>query len=679
MDVSNGVTNGTHEAFYTPPEDANNAELRLKEHVERTFGVKFASYDAWYRWTCDNYPEFWRTVATFCGIHFSKPYEKVVEGSTMYPVPKWFPGAQLNYAENCLTNGKDGHVAFIEAGKSFQKGRIIKASVIVSAHEFKHYDYATLRRDVATLAHAFRYRFNVTPGDHIVGYVPNVYRTAVGMLATAAVGAVWSSTSVDFGPSGVLDRFSQVTPKILLVVSETTYKRKRHSVVDNVDEIVKGLPSLQHIIVLGDNVDLSAFADSSKYLTWTSVMSSGEGKDRPLEFVQVSFGHPLCTLFSSGTTGTPKAMVHTVGGTLLKHVEEHIIQANMTQNDVILFYTTTGWMMYNWLITVLYTGATIVLYDESPLEPDRHVLLRICQNTKATILGMGAKIFDEYAKMNVDFKTVYNLSHMRLILSTASPLKPATFDFLNAHVRPQVVIGSISGGTDIVGCFMGCTLNRRVHAGECQHFYLGMDCATLSAEGHPVVDQRAELVCRKPFPSMPSHFVNDANGERYRKAYFNRFPDVWTHGDFCVINSQTSGITIYGRSDTTLNRGGVRIGTAEIYNVVDRFEEISDSVVVGQIDPNDENNERVILFVKLHDGHALDEELVVRIKTTLRKRMSPRHVPNAVFTVPDIPYTSSGKKVELAVKQVLHGFPAEKVNSLRNPDALDHFIQFRNC
>uniref|UniRef100_A0A7E4ULW7 Acetoacetyl-CoA synthetase n=1 Tax=Panagrellus redivivus TaxID=6233 RepID=A0A7E4ULW7_PANRE len=646
--------------FYSPADRRDNAELRLINYVQDTYGVKFRNYEEWYEWTCNELSLFWKSVLEFTEIKLSSNYSTVLQTDVPFEkVPKWFVGATLNYTENCLLKGRDTQAAFIQA---------------VSGSEFKYYDYATLRNDVAAVSTALR-KLGVKPSDRICGYLPNVYQTAVAMLSTAAIGAVWASASTDFGPTGVLDRFGQISPKIMFVTNMTSYKRKHHSLIHNVDKILEGLPSVEKVVVIpfdGQHAELGQFADEERYISWAELTALAN-PDPVLQFEQVPFDHPLLILFSSGTTGVPKGMVHTVGGTLLKHVEEHVIQTDMNSSDTILFYTTCGWMMWNWLMTVLYTGATIVLYDESPLEPDPHVLIKVAQNTKSTIMGMGAKVWDELAKQKVDFKTVYDISNLRLALSTASPLKAATFNFMNENLKPKLVIGSISGGTDIVGCFMGASLNCAVVPGECQHFYLGMKMAAYQSEEVHEMDEQGELVCQAPFPSMPSHFIKDPTGERYFNAYFNKYPGVWTHGDYCVVNSKTNGITIFGRSDTTLNRGGVRIGTAEIYNVVDKLDVVNDSIVVGKTDPKDPDNEHIVLFLKLNEGVELCDNIKFTIKKMLRLQMSPRHIPNEIYAVSDIPYTNSGKKVEMAVKQVIHRQPVKNINSLRNPESLELF------
>jgi len=658
--------------FYVPDKNVSNSERDLFDFIVKKRNLDFGrqlhiydnveDYEAWYRWSIENVKFFWEDLFEFSKVKYSAAHTDVLTSDvTMSEIPKWFTGCKLNYAENCLLNGKDGQIAFIQAFDS---------------NNFKYYDYAALKKDVARISMGLRNR-GVVPGDVVCGYLPNRYETSVAMLATATIGATWASASCDFGPTGVLDRFSQINPKVLFVTNITQYKKKRHSLEHKINEIISGLPSLEHIIVIPfEGNDVGQLVNQhSNSLSWDRLKDLG-GENAELVFEQVPFDHPLFILFSSGTTGVPKGMVHTVGGTLIKHIEEHIIQENMKSSDIIFFYTTCGWMMWNWLMTSIFTGAAIVLYDESPLEPDPHVLLKICQNTGATILGMGAKIWDEYAKMNLDFKEIFSLSRLRLALSTGSPLKASTFTFINDHIRPKVVIGSISGGTDIVGCFVGCTLNRPVIPGECQHFYLGMDMCAFNSDGKSVFDEQGELVCVRPFPSMPSKFINDPTGERYQKAYFNKYNGVWTHGDYCLVKGSSRGVVISGRSDATLNRGGVRIGTAEIYNIVERRPEIQDSLVIGRVDPQDEDNEIIILFVKVNDGFNFSDSLQAEIKGELRRKMSPRHVPNAIYPIEDIPYTNSGKKVELAVKDVMHGRPVKNVSSIRNPEALQCYERF---
>ncbi|KJH40930.1 acetoacetate-CoA ligase [Dictyocaulus viviparus] len=630
--------------LYQPTAHLDIQEYQLRRFIERKFAdvttplVFFKdntcftdSYDEFHKWSCEHYADFWEALLIFTEIKLESGYDTVVDTcKNIIDFPRWFTGATLNYAENCL-RGRDEDIAFISANS--------KCGL------FSH-SYFELRNDIMKLATALRL-FGIKPIDVIGGFLPNSYHSCVAMFATSAIGATWCSASVDFGPSGVIDRFKQVNPKMLFTVEAVTYKGKLYDLSDKLNQIV---------------------ADS--FLNTVKCIPS------PFIYEQVPFSHPLFIMFSSGTTGIPKAMVHTVGGTLLKHVEEHLIQANSQSCDRIFFYTTCGWMMWNWLMSFIFCGGSVVLYDESPLEPDSHIILKIASASKATIVGMGAKLYDEYAKMNLDFGSLYDLRSIRLIYSTGSPLKASTFQFIHNNIAPEAVIGSISGGTDIIGCFMGCSLSLPVHAGECQCVYLGMNVRAFDHSGEAVYDEQGELVCLTPFPSMPSHFVGDENNVLYKKAYFEKFNGVWAHGDYCQINSSTGGVVMLGRSDATLNRGGVRIGTAEIYSIVETFSEINDSIAVGQL-ISDFDDEHVLLFVKMANNCTLTDDLKHRICFQIRTMMSPRHVPDAIYSVKDIPYTNSGKKVELAVKRLINGKPVANISSIRNPEALEHFSTFK--
>lgn len=658
-------------SYYKPPtSETELAKLPLVnfiKYVQSEFGITFASYFELHQWSCECYDKFWEAVLRFTKIQLKKGYSQIIENVSFDQIPKWFIGAELNYAENLLyTHGVDG-----------EKTAVIEA---VSNTDFTAYSYKQLRKDVIRTAITLR-RLGITTEDRVVACVTNSYETTVCVLAAAAVGAAWSSASLDFGAFGIIERFSQLNPKVLFATACACYKKRFFNHLEKIDMIVKGLPSLRHVILLNPlKKDISAhLKNNAGYITLTDLLKNEEDSDN-FEFVSVPFYHPLYIMFSSGTTGPPKGMVHTTGGTLLKHVEEHILQTGFTSNDTIFFYTTCGWMMWNWLMSCFYVGMTVILYDESSLEPDRHVLLKIAAYHKCTVLGMGAKIYDEYQKYGGCPATEYDLSSIRMFLSTASPLCSTSFRFLNDNVRKKALIGSISGGTDIMGCFMGGCEILPVVEGECQCAYLGMDIAAYveedknSKRGRSVYGKHGELVCRRPFPSMPSYFINDPDGSKYHRAYFERFDSVWAHGDFCCINPATGGIIMLGRSDATLNRGGVRIGTAEIYAVVQTFTTIADTLAVSQKTKG--SDERIILFVKMMPGEVLTESLVEQINKKIRNDMSPRHVPNEIRAVPDIPYTRSGKKVEMAIKQLLDGKKIAMVNSLRNPESLKYFSRF---
>ncbi|CAD6193123.1 unnamed protein product [Caenorhabditis auriculariae] len=657
---------GPKPSHYRPSANLKSKELQFREFVERKHRVKLANYRELHRWSCDNYAEFWEAVVKFAEIKFHDDYDQVIDKSqTIADFPKWFEGATLNYTENVIERGFKENIAIID-----EKNNGVSTS----------YTYEQLREDVYRVATSLR-NFGIGKEDTVCGFLPNNYETAVAMFATAAVGASWCSASVDFGPAGVLDRFKQVNPKILFTVNSVTYKRKHHDLSPKLNEIVAGLPSLEKVVVMtkftNEPLNLENYKEASKFQAVDDFKVPFDKVPEKFEYTMVPFSQPLFVMFSSGTTGIPKAMVHTVGGTLLKHVEEHILQGDSRSYDRMFFYTTCGWMMWNWMVSFLYCGGSLVLYDESPLEPDNHILMKIISRNKATMIGMGAKLYDEFVKMNYRFCDSYSLAQVRTVYSTGSPLKHETFDFINTHINPAALIASISGGTDIIGCFMGGVHSLPVNSGECQCFFLGMDIAAYDEEGKPVENEQGELVCLKPFPSMPSHFLGDKDRSKYKKAYFEKYDGIWAHGDYCKINSRTGGVVMLGRSDATLNRGGVRIGTAEIYAVVETFLEVSDSIVAGKT-VDEGSDELVILFLKMNAGYELNDELRKKICTRIRNEMSPRHVPNKILEVEQVPYTNSGKKVEIAVKQIINGETPKKASSLRNPDSLDCYEQFKS-
>uniref|UniRef100_A0A0N5B976 Acetoacetyl-CoA synthetase n=1 Tax=Strongyloides papillosus TaxID=174720 RepID=A0A0N5B976_STREA len=654
--------------YYVPPTDQGsewNAELRFRNYIQKKYAVDFKDdYEKFWQWTVDNYGEFWMSVAEFCNVDLGKnkfSKEDIVEvDKNISEIPKWFNGAMLNYTENVLKNADDNKIAFIET---------------FDGESFEYFTYGQLKKDIRILAEAMK-GVGLKCGDAIATYMPNRYRTACIMLAGASIGCTFASCSTEFGEKAVVDRLSQVKPKLIFGQEKVVFKQKMHDNSYNFQKIC-GLLSdsiIKAIVMPLKNDETDCSLNGSLFVSFDEFIKSyrNVNMEEPFIYKKVPFNHPMYTMFSSGTTGLPKAMVHTVGGTLLKHVEEHVIQTDMNDKDVIMFYTTCGWMMWNWLMTALYTKATIVVFDESPIYPDKEILVKILARTKATIFGCGAKMYDTYNSMGIKFNDKYDLSNLRLALSTGSPLKPSSFEFINNSLKKKVVIGSICGGTDIIGCFMGASLNRPVVPGECQHLYLGMNCQTWNYKREPVKDQQGELVCVTPFVSQPSHFLNDEGGNKYFRSYFEKNPGVWTHGDYCEIDSKTHGIIVYGRSDATLNRFGVRIGTAEIYNVVEAYDTVIDSLVVGTRDPSDPDNEIIVLFLKLADNSKFDQ-VVTKLKYDLRTHMSPRHVPNVFKTINDIPYTHSGKKMELIVKQILNGEDVKNIGAVRNPECLSEY------
>ncbi|XP_076006898.1 acetoacetyl-CoA synthetase [Genypterus blacodes] len=643
------------------PDSKKNTQMdRFRTQVNKDYGLNLANYNDLYQWSVENYPEFWVEVWRFCGVVSSQTYDEVVDVSKrISDVPEWFKGARLNYAENLLKHADQDKVALYAATEA--NDEIAKVT------------FGELRRDVALFAAAMR-KMGIQTGDRVVGYLPNGIHAVEAMLAAASIGAIWSSTSVDFGVNGVLDRFSQIQPKLIFSVAAVVYNGKTHDHMEKLTSVVKGLPDLKKVVVIPyarakQDTDLSKISNSV-FLDDFLASGRGEGDQFPqLEFEQLPFSHPLFIMYSSGTTGAPKCMVHSAGGTLIQHLKEHILHGNMISSDVIIYYTTTGWMMWNWLVSSLAVGASVVLYDGSPLMPTPNVLWNLTDQLGITIFGTGAKWLSVLQERNLKPSETHNLQSLHTILSTGSPLKPQSYDYVYQCIKSNVLLGSISGGTDIVSCFMGQNPTVPVYRGEIQTRNLGMAIEAWSCDGKPVWSESGELVCLKPIPCQPTHFWNDENGSKYHKAYFSSYPGVWAHGDYCKINPKTKGIVMLGRSDGTLNPNGVRFGSSEIYNIVEAFEEVSDSLCVPQYSADGE--ERVILFLKMAPGQLFCPELVQRIRGAIRKALSARHVPALLLETKDIPYTISGKKVEVAVKQVLAGRDVTQRGAFSNPDSLD--------
>uniref|UniRef100_UPI0037E76465 acetoacetyl-CoA synthetase n=1 Tax=Semicossyphus pulcher TaxID=241346 RepID=UPI0037E76465 len=643
------------------PDSKKNTQMdKFRKQVNGDYGLNLVNYNDLYQWSVDSYSEFWGMVWRFCGVESSKPYEEVVDVSKrISDVPEWFKGARLNYAENLLKHADQDKVALYAGTEANEE--IVKVT------------FGELRRDVALFAAAMR-KMGVETGDRVVGYLPNGIHAVEAMLAAASIGAIWSSTSVDFGVNGVLDRFSQIQPKLIFSVAAVVYNGKTHDHMEKLTSVVKGLPDLKKVVVIPyarskQETDLSKIPNSV-FVDDFLVSGRGEGGQFPqLEFEQLPFSHPLFIMYSSGTTGAPKCMVHSAGGTLIQHLKEHILHGNMTSSDVIIYYTTTGWMMWNWLVSALAVGASVVLYDGSPLMPTPNVLWNLTDQLGITIFGTGAKWLSVLQERNLKPAETHNLQSLHTILSTGSPLKPMSYEYVYRCIKNNVLLGSISGGTDIVSCFMGQNPTVPVYRGEIQTRNLGMAIEAWSLDGKPVWGESGELVCLKPIPCAPTHFWNDENGSKYHKAYFSTYPGVWAHGDYCKINPKTGGIVMLGRSDGTLNPNGVRFGSSEIYNIVEAFEEVSDSLCVPQY--NSDGEERVILFLKMAPGKPFSPELVGKIKGAIRKALSARHVPALLLETRDIPYTISGKKVEVAVKQVIAGMEVAQRGAFSNPDSLD--------
>ncbi|XP_058850183.1 acetoacetyl-CoA synthetase [Acipenser ruthenus] len=642
------------------PDSKKNTQMdKFRSEVNRDFGLQLANYSELYQWSVENYPEFWAEVWRFCGIVCSRMYEEVVDRTKrISDVPEWFRGSQLNYAENLLKHKDQDKIALYAAREA--KEEITKVT------------FRELRRDVALYAAAMR-KMGVKTGDRVVGYLPNSIEAVEAMLAAASIGAIWSSTSPDFGVNGVLDRFSQIQPKLIFSVSSVVYNGKEHDHMEKLQSVVKGLPDLKKVVVIPyvrsrDATDLSRIPNSVFLEDFLAMGKEGD-QDPQLEFEQLPFSHPLFIMYSSGTTGAPKCMVHSAGGTLIQHLKEHILHGNMSSSDVIIYYTTTGWMMWNWLMSSLATGSSVVLYDGSPLVPTPNVLWDLIDRLGITIFGTGAKWLSVLEERNLKPAETHNLHTLHTILSTGSPLKPQSYEYVYKDIKSNILLGSISGGTDIVSCFMGQNFTIPVHKGEIQARNLGMAVEAWDDEGKPVWGESGELVCQKPIPCQPTHFWNDENGSKYHKAYFSTFPGVWAHGDYCKINPQTGGLVMLGRSDGTLNPNGVRFGSSEIYNIVEAFEEVSDSLCVPQY--NKDGEERVILFLKMAPKQIFGPELVKKIRDAIRVALSARHIPALILETKDIPYTISGKKVEVAVKQIVAGKEVTQRGAFSNPGSLD--------
>jgi acetoacetyl-CoA synthetase len=611
-------------------------------------GRSFADYSALWRWSVEDPGAFWRLVWTWSGVIGDGPGEPSVENIGKMPGAKFFPQARLNFAENLLRKN-DGSTAFVFWGEDKVRRRMT---------------WAELNAAVSQLQQAMK-AAGVGKGDRVAGIVPNMPEAIIAMLAAASLGAAWSSCSPDFGVQGVLDRFGQIEPKILFAVDAYHYNGKTHDVLGKLTEIVPKLPTLAQTVVIPYVAEAPVVASVPKAVTWPQFTAAFAPK-RP-EFTRLPFNHPLYILFSSGTTGVPKCIVHGAGGTLLQHLKEHRLQSDVKPGDRVFYFTTCSWMMWNWLVSGLASEATLLLYDGSPFYPSGNILFDFADAEGMTLFGTSAKYIDACAKAGLEPIKTHKLADMRTMTSTGSPLVDESFDYVYRSIKTDVHLASISGGTDIVSCFVIGNPIGPVYRGEIQARGLGLAVEVFDDDGKPARGSKGELVCVKPFPSMPIGFWNDPDGKKYHAAYFERFPNVWCHGDWTAI-TEREGVIIYGRSDAVLNPGGVRIGTAEIYRQVEQIPEVMESIVVGQ---DWDRDVRVVLFVRLRDGVKLTPELEKRIKDQIRKNTTPRHVPAKILQVQDIPRTKSGKIVELAVRDVVHGRPIKNKEALANPEALD--------
>jgi acetoacetyl-CoA synthetase len=629
------------------------------ERIARANLTRFGggrSYAALFDWSIARPLEFWDAMWDFGGIVGTKGPRIAIDMDRM-PGAGFFPDARLNFAENVLRGG-EAPVPDEAAAIVFQ-GEIGPARTV---------SWRELRSEVAAFAAALR-GAGIGAGDRVAAFVPNLPEAIVAALGAASIGAVWSSCSPDFGVQGVLDRFGQIEPRILVTADGYTYGGKTFDLLPRIGEVVDKLPTIERTIVIPHTRREALREGVRAAVTWDAFLDPHRGA--PLSFTPLPFDHPLYILFSSGTTGVPKCIVHGAGGTLIQHLKEHRLHCDIHPGDRVFYFTTLGWMMWNWLVTVLASGATILLYDGSPFYPDGTRLFTFADDMKMTLFGTSAKFIDAVSKAGLRPRETHHLETVRTMTSTGSPLLPEGFDFVYEHVKRDIHLASISGGTDIISCFVGGDPTGPVWRGEIQARSLGMAVEVFDEKGRPVRGQKGELVCTMPFPSMPVAFWNDPDGGKYHAAYFERFPRVWTHGDYVEL-TEHDGVIIYGRSDAVLNPGGVRIGTSEIYRQVEQLPDVLESLVIGQ---QWDHDERIVLFVKLREGATLDPPLIERIRRRIRENTTPRHVPARIVQVTEIPRTKSGKIVELAVRDVVHGREVRNLEALANPDALE---QFRN-
>ncbi|MHB8534978.1 MAG: acetoacetate--CoA ligase [Sulfuricaulis sp.] len=635
--------------------DGANMTAFMRE-VNTRWGINLSDYGALHRWSVEQPERFWISLWDFCKVISIQRGERVLVDGDKMPGAVWFPEARLNFAQNLLRR-RDESDALVFWDENGLRRRL---------------SHGELYRAVAQFAAALRSQ-DVRPGDRVAAIMPNMPETIVAMLAAASIGAVFSSTSPDFGVQGVLDRFSQIAPKLLLAADGYSYRGKRFDCLEKLGEIAHRLTSVQHTVIvpcLDAQPDPRGIRAAQTYADFVAP-HAGETEIR---FDALPFGHPLSIIYTSGTTGAPKCIVHGAGGVLLQHLKEHRLHSDVKPGDRMFYFTTCGWMMWNWLVSGLASGATLLLYDGSPFIPGRGTLLfDYAEAEGITHFGTSASFIHSFAKLGLEPVTTHRLDKLRVMLSTGSPLAPEGFDYVYRNIKRDLCLSSISGGSDILSCFVLGNPAILVWRGEIQCRGLGMAVEVFNEDGKPVRGGKGDLVCTAPFPSMPLGFWNDADGAKYRAAYFEKYPGVWSHGDYAELTAH-DGAIIHGRSDAVLNPGGVRIGTAEIYREVMKLPEVTEALAIDQHWPPGQRSEvRVVLFVCLRDNLILDQALIATIKQSIRRNATPRHVPAKVLQVPDMPRTRSGKLVELAVRNVVHGEPVKNADALANPEALEYF------
>jgi acetoacetyl-CoA synthetase len=641
--------------LWVPSEERKGAAniTRFIGRVNAQYQLSLNTYAELYEWSVENISNFWAAVWDFTEIKASNPYDKVVDDLQKFPGAKWFPGTRLNFAENLLRY-RDDHLAFIFKGET---------------QISKQMTYAELYDEVARFARSLQ-DMGINVGDRVVGYMPNLIETAIAMLAATSLGATWSSCATDIGPSAAIERLGQIEPKVMITADGYFYKGKMFDTLAHAAEVAKGIPSLQKVVVVSytrERPDISQIPNAIHYEDFIA-----QEKNLEIQFEKLPFGHPLYIMFSSGTTGKPKCIVQGAGGVLINHLKELLLHTDLKRSDRIFYITSCSWMMWNWLLSSLAVGATIILYDGNPNYPDPGAMWKLIQDEQITIFGCSASYIHFLKKEEISPRKNYDLSSLREISQTGSSLSAEGFEYVYSDIKPDLHFNSISGGTDINGCFAAGSPILPVYAGELQGAALGMRIKAYDEKGFPVYDEQGELVCEAPAPSMPLYFWNDPDGAKYHAAYFDVYPGVWRHGDYILIHTDTGGVTFYGRSDAVLKPSGVRIGTAEIYAQMEKLPEIADSLAIGQ---NYQEDQRVILFVKLAPGYTLTDELKEKICYTLRENASPRHVPALILETPEIPYTMNMKKVESAVTNIVNRRAVSNKDALVNPHSLEYYEQ----
>jgi len=652
-----GTASGDETLLWEPSEELKQQATltRYMQWLEREKGLYVRDQEELWHWSVSHLEDFWASIWDFFSVKASRPYTSVLADRKM-PGAQWFPGAELNYAEQVFRNASVGHPALL-----FQSER----------HPLRAVSWEELSRNVGSVANALR-ALGVKPGDRVVAYMANLPETVIAFLACASIGAVWSSCPPDFGTSSVIERFQQIEPKVLFAVDGYQYNGKEVDRRSVLSELQQALPTLHTTVLLPYlSKDTDTEGETSMVL-WHDFLSS----DTTLTFEQVPFEHPLWVLYSSGTTGLPKAIVQGHGGIVLEHLKSVGLSLDLKPGDIFFWYTTTGWMMWNLLVGGLLVGTTILLYDGSPAYPTLNMLWKLAQESGMTFFGTSAGYITSCMKAGLEPGTTYDLSKLRALGSTGSPLPPEGFGWVYEHVKRDIWLASISGGTDVCSAFVGGSVLLPVYAGELQCRALGAKVEAFDEQGHPVINEVGELVLTEPLPSMPLYFWNDPGNTRYQESYFDVYPGVWRHGDWIKITPRGSAI-IYGRSDSTINRQGIRMGSSEIYRVVEALPEVLDSLIVGVELPG--GKYYLPLFVVLREGVELDDALKAKIKQQLRTNVSPHHVPDEIIAIEEVPRTLSGKKLEVPVKKLLMGMPIEKaisMDALNNPQAMEYFIEF---